>query len=322
MIAEVGVNHNGNPELAHRLVDVAADAGADVVKFQTFDPARLAATGAPTAAYQRAAGEGAADQREMLARLALPRETWAALQAHARERRMVFLSSPFDEGSADLLEDLDVPAFKVGSGELTNTGFLAYLARKGRPLLVSTGMATMAEVADAVEAIAAAGDPPAALLHCVSAYPARPEDANLRAIETLRAAFGVPAGWSDHTPGIGLPIAAVALGADLLEKHVTLDRGLHGPDHAASLEPEELKAMVAAIRGVEAARGNGEKVPVAAELEVASVARRSLHWAIGHGRGGVSAGTWWLFVPAPGSRPARSRQWSADVWRARLWPVR
>ena len=165
----------------------------------------------------------------MLARLALPRETWAALQAHACDRGVIFLSSPFDEASADLLEHLDVPAFKVGSGELTNTGFITHLARKGRPLLVSTGMATMAEVADAVEAIAAADDPPVALFHCVSAYPARPEDANLRAIETLRAAFGVPAGWSDHTPGIELPIAAVALGADLVEKHVTLDRALPGP---------------------------------------------------------------------------------------------
>jgi len=291
VIAEAGVNHNGDPALAHRLVDAAADAGADVVKFQTFDPARLAAAGAPTAAYQRAAGEAAADQREMLARLALPPEAWAALQAHARDRGLVFLSSPFDEASADLLERLDVPAFKVGSGELTNTGFLAHLARKGRPLLVSTGMADMVEVADALETIAAAGGPPVALFHCVSAYPARPVDANLRAIGTLRAAFGVPAGWSDHTPGTELPIAAVALGADLLEKHLTLDRTLPGPDHAASLEPGELAAMVAAVRAVEAARGSGEKVPVAAELEVASVARRSLHWAVDREAGAIVSAT-------------------------------
>jgi N,N'-diacetyllegionaminate synthase len=280
VIAEAGVNHNGDPALAHRLIDAAADAGADVVKFQTFDPARLAAAGAPTAAYQRAAGEGAHDQREMLARLALPPETWAALQAHARDRGLVFLSSPFDEASADLLDRLDVPAFKVASGELTNTAFIDYLARKGRPLLVSTGMADMVDVADALETIVAAGAPPVALFHCVSAYPARPEDANLRAIGTLRAAFGVPAGWSDHTPGIELAIAAVALGADLLEKHITLDRALPGPDHAASLEPGELAAMVTAVRASEAARGSGEKVPVAAEREVASVARRSLHWAM------------------------------------------
>ena len=278
VIAEAGVNHNGDPALAHRLVDAAADAGADVVKFQTFDPERLVAAGAPTAAYQRAAGE-ALDQREMLAPLALPLESWPALQAHASDRGLVFLSTPFDEASADLLERLDVPAFKVGSGELTNTGFIAHLARKGRPLLVSTGMADMVEVADALETIAAAGAPHVALFHCVSAYPARPEDANLLAIGTLRAAFGVPAGWSDHTLGIELPIAAAALGADLLEKHLTLDRMLPGPDHSASLEPGELATMVAAVHSVEAARGSGEKVPVAAELELTSVARRSLHWA-------------------------------------------
>jgi N,N'-diacetyllegionaminate synthase len=223
----------------------------------------------------------------MLARLALPPETWASLQAHARDRGVVFLSSPFYEASADLLARLDVPAFKVASGELTNTPFLDHLARKGIPLLVSTGMAEMVEVADALETIAAAGAPPVALFHCVSAYPARPEDANLLAIGTLRAAFGVPTGWSDHTPGIELAIAAVALGADLLEKHITLDRSFSGPDHAASLEPSELAAMVAAMRAAEAARGSGEKVPVAAEVEVASVARRSLHWAADREAGAV-----------------------------------
>jgi N,N'-diacetyllegionaminate synthase len=278
VIAEAGVNHNGDSALAHRLIDAAADAGADVVKFQTFDPSRLAAAGAPTAAYQRAAGE-ADDQLAMLARLALAPETWSSLQAHAQDRGLVFLSSAFDDESADLLERLDVPAFKVPSGELTNAGFVAHLARKGRPLLVSTGMADMAEVADALEVIAASGDPPVALFHCVSAYPARPEDANLRAIDTLRAAFRVPVGWSDHTPGIGLPIAAVALGADLVEKHLTLDRSLPGPDHAASLEPGEMATAVAAVRAAEVARGSGDKVPVAAEREVAAVARRSLHWA-------------------------------------------
>lgn len=286
VIAEVGVNHNGDPVLAHRLVDAAADAGVDAVKFQTFDPVHLAAAGAPTAAYQRETG-AVVDQRDMLARLALPQETWAGLQSHARDRGIMFLSSPFDEASADLLERLDVPAFKVASGELTNTGFLSYLARKGRPLLVSTGMADMVEVADALEAIESAGGPPIALLHCVSAYPARPEDANLRAIGTLRAAFGRPTGWSDHTPGIELSIAAAALGADLVEKHVTLDRTLPGPDHAASLEPSELAAMVAAVRASQTARGSGLKVAVAAELEVASVARRSLHWASDGGAGRI-----------------------------------
>jgi N-acetylneuraminate synthase/N,N'-diacetyllegionaminate synthase len=219
-----------------------------------------------------------ADQRAMLARLALPPDAWPVLRAQAHARGLVFLSTPFDDGSADLLDRLDVPAFKVGSGELTNTPFLARLARRGRPLLVSTGMADMIEVAAAVDTIRAEGDVPLALLHCVSSYPARPEDANLRAIETMRRAFEVPVGWSDHTPGIELAIGAVAMGAALVEKHLTLDRSLPGPDHAASLEPDEFRAMVAGIRAVEAARGSGVKVPVASEREVAAVARRSLHW--------------------------------------------
>jgi len=279
VIAEAGVNHNGDIALAHRLVDAAADSAADIVKFQTFDPARLAAAGAPRAAYQQAAGDGDSDQLEMLERLALAPDAWPRLRDHARDRGIGFLSTPFDEGSADLLERLGIRAFKVGSGELTNTRLLAHLARKGRPILVSTGMAEMVEVADALETIAGAGDPAVALLHCVSAYPARPQDANLRAIATLRAAFEVPAGWSDHTPGIALPIAAAALGADLVEKHLTLDRALPGPDHAASLEPAELATMVAAVRSAVAARGTGLKAPVAAERDVAAVARRSVHWA-------------------------------------------
>lgn len=277
VIAEAGVNHNGDLELAHRLVDAAADAGADVVKFQTFDPEALAAPDAPTAEYQRTAGEGAG-QREMLSRLALPDHAWAALQRHAGERGLTFLSTPFDDGSAELLDRLDVPAFKVGSGELTNTPFLERLARRGRPILLSTGMADMVEVAAAVDAIELSGSGGLALLHCVSAYPARPEHANLRAIETLRAAFAVPTGWSDHTPGSELPMLAVAAGASVVEKHLTLDRSLDGPDHAASLDPAAFAAMVAGVRLAEAALGDGVKQPVDAERPVAAVARRSLHW--------------------------------------------
>jgi N-acetylneuraminate synthase/N,N'-diacetyllegionaminate synthase len=278
IIAEGGVNHDGQVEVAHRLVDAAADAGADAVKFQTFDPAALAAAGAPTAEYQRRSTTDD-DQRAMLARLALPAEAWAALRDHAAERGIVFLSTPFDDASADLLDDLGVPAFKVASGELTNLPFIARLARRGRPLLVSTGMAEMVEVAAAIDAIAAAGDPPVALFHCVSNYPARPADANLRAIATMRAAFGVPVGWSDHTLGIDLALAAVTAGATLVEKHLTLDRSAPGPDHAASLEPDELRAMIDGVRTVEAALGSGEKQPVEAERAMARVARKSLHWA-------------------------------------------
>lgn len=308
VIAEAGVNHNGRVELAHQLVDAAADAGADVVKFQTFDPVALAAADAPTAAYQRSAGE-MDDQRTMLDRLALPPDAWAGLQAHARERGVVFLSTPFDDASADLLDALDVPAFKVGSGELTNTPFLERLARRGRPLLISTGMAEMVEVAAAVDAVAAAGGPPIALLHCVSSYPARPEDANLRAIETMRRAFGVPVGWSDHTLGIELALAATAVGAALLEKHLTLDRTLPGPDHPASLEPGEFRAMVAGVRATASALGSGVKVPVDAERGVAAVARRSLHWRRALETGTrIDAEDLIALRPASGLAPGRWRE--------------
>ncbi len=307
VIAEGGVNHDGDPQLAHRLVDAAADAGADVVKFQTFDPNALAAADAPTAAYQRAAGEQGS-QREMLARLALPVDAWPALQRHATDRALVFLSTPFDDASADLLDQLDVPAFKVGSGELTNTPFLERLARRGRPILLSTGMADMTEVAAGVDAVAAAGNPALALLHCVSAYPARAEDANLRAIETLRAAFGVHTGWSDHTPGIELPIAAVAAGAAIVEKHLTLDRSMAGPDHAASLDPTAFGAMVAAVRLTEAALGDGVKRPTRDELAVAAVARRSLHWARSLDAGeAVTEADLVAVRPGTGLPPARGR---------------
>ncbi|HYO44874.1 MAG TPA: N-acetylneuraminate synthase family protein [Candidatus Limnocylindrales bacterium] len=289
VIAEGGVNHNGDVALARRLIDAAAAAGADAVKFQTFDPVALAAAGAPTAGYQRRAGVEAADQREMLQRLALPTSAWAELQACARTRGLVFLSTPFDDGSAELLDRLGVPAFKVGSGELTNTPFITRLARRGRPMLVSTGMADLVEVAAAVDAVRAGGDVPLALFHCVSSYPASPSDANLRAIETMRRAFGVPVGWSDHTPGVELALAAVAAGATLVEKHLTTDRTLPGPDHQASLEPDAFAAMVAGIRAVEAALGSGVKAPVEAERDVTAVARRSLHWATSLPAGAIVA---------------------------------
>jgi N,N'-diacetyllegionaminate synthase len=288
VIAEAGVNHDGDVGIAHRLVDAAADAGATAVKFQTFDPAALASAAAATADYQRAAGEGDG-QREMLSRLALPIDAWPALQRHAADRGLVFLSTPFDDASAELLDRLDVPAFKVGSGELTNVPFLERLAARGRPLILSTGMADMCEVARAVDAIEAAGDPGVALLHCVSAYPADPADANLRAIGTMRAAFAVPTGWSDHTDSIEIPVAAVALGAAIIEKHLTLDRTRPGPDHRASLEPDAFTAMVAAMGTVERGLGSGEKQPTAAERPIAAVVRRSLHWGTDIAAGTVVA---------------------------------
>jgi N-acetylneuraminate synthase/N,N'-diacetyllegionaminate synthase len=308
VIAEAGVNHDGRLELAHRLVDAAADVGADVVKFQTFDPDAVAAAGAPTAEYQRRSAFGQGDQRTMAAALALPSDAWVAIRDHAHERGLVFLSTPFDDGSADLLEALDVPAFKVPSGELTNLPFIERLARRGRPLLVSTGMADMVEVAAAIDAIAAAGDPPVALFHCVSSYPARVEDANLRAIGTMRAAFSVPVGWSDHTLGIELPLAAVAAGASLVEKHLTLDRTMAGPDHAASLEPTAFRAMIEGIRTVEAALGSGDKRPVEAEQAIAAIARRSLHWRRSLPAGSlIDEGDLMAMRPGTGVSPARQQ---------------
>ncbi len=276
VIAEAGVNHNGDPALARRLVDAAADAGADAVKFQTFRAEGLASPSAPKAEYQTRATGASESQLDMLRRLELSREAHAGLMARCRDRGVVFLSTPFEEESADFLESLGVAAFKVPSGEVTNLPFLAHVARKGRPVILSTGMSTLEEVGAAVRCLRESGDPPLVLLHCVSRYPADPRDANLRAMATMSEAFEVPVGYSDHTAGLEVAFAAAALGAAVLEKHFTLDRALPGPDHAASLEPGELASLVRGIRLVESALGHGRKEPVLAEAETAAVARKSL----------------------------------------------
>ena len=278
VIAEAGVNHNGDPDLARRLVDIAAAAGADAIKFQTFDPAALVTADAPKAAYQQRNDGTTRSQREMLDALVLPRVLHHELRARAEAAGVLFLSTPFDEGSADFLVELGLPGLKIGSGELTNHLLLDHLARKRLPLLLSTGMATLAEVEQALHVIRAAGDPPVALFHCVSNYPCAPAEANLRAMATLRDRFGLPTGWSDHTLGLEIAFASVAMGAQLLEKHFTLDRRLPGPDHRASLEPAELGALVQGVRAIESAFGSGDKSPSPAERAVALVARRSLHW--------------------------------------------
>lgn len=277
VIAEAGVNHNGDPALAHRLVEAAAEAGADAVKFQTFDPALLASERAELAAYQRNGSGRDEGQLAMLRGLALGAEDFAALRTHCAEKGIVFLSSPFDEASADLLERLGAAAFKLASGELTNPFLLRHLARKGRPLILSTGMATLEEVEQAVGWAGEAGCDALALLHCVSDYPADPAEANLRAMDSLAAAFGLPIGFSDHTPGLAVALAAAARGAAILEKHLTLDRALPGPDHRASLEPGALRELIAGLRTVEAALGDGRKRPSAREEATAAAARRSLH---------------------------------------------
>jgi len=300
IIAEAGVNHNGDLQRALALVDAAAAAGADLVKFQTFDPAALASRHAAKADYQ-VRNEGHDDgQLAMLQRLALSRHDHHALIERCRARGIGFLSSPFDPGSATfLLEDLALPLLKLGSGELTNAPLLWQLGRSGRPLILSTGMAELAEVALALDVLSHArlhDHPPAGqadfaglygrdggvlagqltLLHCTTEYPCPPQQVNLRAMDTLATTFGLPVGYSDHTQGIDIALAAVARGAVVIEKHFTLDRRLPGPDHAASLEPDELGELVRDIRHIEQVLGHGEKRPAAAEQGNIAVARKSL----------------------------------------------
>jgi sialic acid synthase SpsE len=250
------------------------------VKFQTFAADRVAAREAPKAEYQRQTTRADETQRQMLRRLELSPAAHRELKAHAHGRGLMFLSTPFDEASADLLDALGVPAIKVGSGELTNLPFLEHVARKGRPVILSTGMSSLDEVRAAVTAVRETGNHDLILLHCVSEYPARAGDANVRAMLTLADVFHTPVGYSDHTPGLEVALAAVALGASVIEKHFTLDRALPGPDHRASLEPAQLTELVRGIRVVEQALGDGVKAPTAGELVNRAVARRSLAAAV------------------------------------------
>jgi N,N'-diacetyllegionaminate synthase len=276
VIAEAGVNHNGDVDLAKALVRAAAEAGADAVKFQTFSADRLVTATAPKAAYQAEHTNPAESQQSMLKHLELGAAEHRDLIDECEKLGILFLSSAFDEESADLLDELNVVAYKVPSGEITNMPYLRHLAGKGRPLIVSTGMSDMGEVASAVEAIRDAAEVPIVLLHCVSLYPAPAAGSNLRAMDTMRAAFGVPVGFSDHTEGIAVSLAAVAMGADMIEKHLTIDRSLPGPDHAASLEPGELRTLIDGIRAVESAIGDGVKRPLPAEAATAAAARKSV----------------------------------------------
>jgi len=300
IIAEAGVNHDGNVELAKRLVDAAAEAGADAVKFQTFKAEKVVAPHAPKANYQKVAVSPGESQLEMVRRLELSPDAFRELKEYCDRKGLLFMSSPFDDDSVDLLDQLGVRVFKIPSGEVVNHPFLENIARRGRPLIMSTGMCCLSEVDEAVRAIRRTGNEQLILLHCVSNYPANPADANLRAMHTMQAAFGVPVGYSDHTLGIEVALAAVAMGACVIEKHFTLDRTLPGPDHRASLEPEELAALVKSIRNVEAALGHGRKEPAASEAETAAVARRSLVAARDIDPGTVLA-EWHIAVKRPGT---------------------
>jgi len=286
IIAEAGVNHNGDLSLARQLIDGAYEAGADAVKFQLFEPSLLASRFAPLAVYQATASETeekpALSQLELLRGLALTPKDFIELQAYAQKVGILFLCTPFDEKSADFLHtELKLPCLKLGSGELTNLPYLTMLGRLNTPLILSTGMATLDEVKTAVACVQAASplgiDAPIALTHCVSAYPAPFNALNLRACQTVAQAFpNCVVGYSDHSPGIHASIAAVVLGARIIEKHFTLDKTLPGPDHQASLTVEELKMMIQQIRDIESALGDGIKAPQPIELDCIQVARKSL----------------------------------------------
>ena len=276
IIAEAGVNHNGDMELARKMVEEAARAGADAIKFQTLDAARYISCYAPQAQYQQQNTGTDESQVNMVRKYELSRQAHIDLIEHCRACGVPFFSTAFDEGSVDLLDELEVECYKVPSGEINNLPLLTHIAGKGRPVILSTGMSYLGEVERAVAYLRDGGCADIAVLHCVSNYPTQPADLNLRAMVTMARAFGMPVGFSDHTLGTEAAIAAVALGAQVIEKHFTLDRDLPGPDHLASLEPNELQQMVAAIRNVEVGLGDGFKRPMPSEQNTRDVARKSL----------------------------------------------
>lgn len=276
VIAEAGVNHDGDVGVAKLLVDAARRAGADAVKFQTFKASELASATAPKAEYQKRTTNADESQLNMLQRLELTPSQFAEIAVYCEEQGIMFLSSPFDIESLRNLMRLDMPAIKVPSGEIVNPDLLAEIGSQRLPVILSTGMATLEEVRRALGVLNARGSEDVAILHCVSSYPAAPRDVNLRAMQTMADAFNCVVGFSDHTMGIEVPMAAIACGASIIEKHLTLDHGRPGPDHAASLEPQEFVQMVAGIRNVENALGHGRKEPAECETEIAAVARRSL----------------------------------------------
>ncbi len=278
IIAEAGVNHNGDMELAKQLIDVAAEAGADLVKFQTFNADRLVTHSAKKADYQAKTTDGNESQHEMLRRLELTPAMHNEIIAHCALQNIGFFSTGFDIKSVNLLVSLGQSQFKIPSGEITNLPYLRHIGQFGKPVILSTGMATLGEIEAAIEVIEKAGTSRAnlTLLHCTTEYPTPMAEVNLRVMQSIHSAFGVAVGYSDHTQGIEVAIAAVALGATVIEKHFTLDRNLPGPDHKASLEPTELNAMITAIRNIEVALGDGIKRLTPGEAKNKPVARKSL----------------------------------------------
>ena len=275
IIAEAGVNHNGSFELACKLVDAAKAAGVDCVKFQTFKSENLVSHTAQKAEYQKAA-TGDSSQQDMLKKLELSYDEFIALKEYCDKVGDTFLSTPFDFDSIDFLNSIDIPFWKIPSGEVTNLPYLIALAKTGKPVVMSTGMCDMYEIEAAIKVLRDNGTKDIKLLHCNTEYPTPFEDVNLKAMDTMKEAFGLEVGYSDHTKGIEVPIAAAALGATIIEKHFTLDRNMEGPDHKASLEPDELAAMVSGIRHIQMALGTGDKTPSPSEKKNITVARKSI----------------------------------------------
>jgi N-acetylneuraminate synthase/N,N'-diacetyllegionaminate synthase len=278
IIAEAGVNHNGDINLAKILIDIAVDAGADAVKFQTFKTEKIVSESAEKAEYQKCkcTTEEKESQYQMLKKLELLESDFKELKDYAEKKNILFLSTPFDNESADFLDNIGVPLFKIASGEITNLPFLQYIAKKKKPVIISTGMATLGEIEEALDTLRKENLENIILLHCITSYPAKIKDTNLRVMETLRFSFKLPVGLSDHTLGINVSVAARALNACVIEKHFTLNKKLPGPDHKASLEPAEFKLLVEGIRDVEAALGNGIKKPTQEEEAIKNFARKKI----------------------------------------------
>lgn len=280
IIAEAGVNHNGDFDLACKLIDLAADAGADIVKFQTSIPEAHISKFAPKANYQKVTTGNDGNQLKMINKIRMPQEHLPALKAHCEKRGIMFWCTAFDVRSVELLHNMDLHIWKIPSGEVTNVPYLRKVASYGEPIIMSTGMATLGEVDNALDILEKAGAPRSlvTLLHCTTEYPACLDDVNLNAMSVMKAAFpGIAGiGYSDHTPGIEISVAAAALGASVIEKHFTLDKNMEGPDHKASMSPEELYSLVKSIRNVERALGNGIKKPAPEEMANAIAARKSL----------------------------------------------
>ena len=275
IIAEAGVNHNGSFEIACKLVDAAKAAGVDCIKFQTFKSENLVSQNAQKAEYQKSTtGDGS--QADMLKKLELSYEEFVSLKEYCDKVGICFLSTPFDFDSIDFLNSIDMPFWKIPSGEVTNYPYLVALAMTGKPVVMSTGMCEMDEIEKAVKVLRENGCKDIKLLHCNTEYPTPYEDVNLRAMQTMRDSLGLEVGYSDHTKGIEVPVAAVAMGASIIEKHFTLDRNMEGPDHKASLEPDELADMVRCIRHIEKSLGNGIKTPSPSERKNIAVARKSI----------------------------------------------